>query len=188
LLSGGVDHRHPGQIDAFEQVTVVGVGEQDLGVDLGDVTGQGVPAASGVDTAQHITAEPGGGQRGEHAWRVAQQRADVQGSCGVGECDERGGLATGLGDVFAPGPGVIAVFDRGGVQACPGAQQLLQCVRHARAPPCLWTDSANCLPLPTCSTVSVGLLAECSNTSANPQIPTAEEPQCRPARPPSAIA
>jgi len=115
-------------------MAMFGVGQDDLAVHPRDVAGQAVAAACGVDAAQHVPTEAGGGQRGQHVRRVAHQDAHVQRAIGVGAGDQRGGLGASLGKVFAPRPRPVAVLDRESVVPGPLAEQLLERVRHGGRP------------------------------------------------------
>jgi hypothetical protein len=130
FATGRVQHPDTGQVDAVEQVAVGCVGDQDLTVDEGDIAGEGLAAPSVVDAAQHIAAECCGGHRRQHVGSVGHQHADVQGSGGIGDADERGGLGLGHGDVLAPRPTAVAMLHSDGVLFGPLTQQLLECVRH----------------------------------------------------------
>ena len=113
---------------------MVGISKQQLAIRSSDVGQQPGTATGGVDPAQHVAAQPGRGHRAQHGRRVAEQRADMQRTTGVGKIDQRRRLARGLGKVLAPGPGLIAVRDSEGVVAHPGSQQLLHGLKHRLAP------------------------------------------------------
>ena len=96
--------RTPGRSRPVEQVAVIGVGEQDLAVGVQDVAGECGTAAGVVDAAQDVAAQSGGGHRGQHVRRIAQQCADVHRPGVVGDAEQRGGLRGGVGEVLTPGP------------------------------------------------------------------------------------
>ena len=125
-----VEHADAGQIETVEQVAVRRVGEQDLAVGAQDVLGQRGAAAGVVDAAQHISAERRRRHRGEHLGGVAQQRADMQRPVRVGDRRSARRRWRGVGQVLAPTPHPIAVFDRRRVVVQTLAKQLLKSLRH----------------------------------------------------------
>ena len=127
----GVEHGDTGKVEPVEQGPVFGVGQQELTVDFGDVTRQRLPATGGVDAAQHVAAQRSSRQRSQHLGGIAQQDADMQRAVTVCRPDQRGGLRLRRGDMFAPCPAAVAVFDRHGVLLGALAKQLLERVCHA---------------------------------------------------------
>lgn len=109
---------------------VLGIGDDELAFDLGDVAGERLTATGGVDTAQHITAQRRGGQCGQHLRGVAEQHTDVQRTVRIRRADQCGGLRAGVGYMLAPCPRAVAVLHRDGVLLGALTKELLECVRH----------------------------------------------------------
>ena len=90
------------------------VGHDELTARPPDVGGQRLTAPRGVQTAQHVAAEPRRRHLGQHLGRVSQQGADVQRSLRIGRGDQGRGPRGRLREILTPSPLQIAMFDGDG--------------------------------------------------------------------------
>ncbi len=109
LLAGRVEQAYAGQVDALEQVPVLGIGDEDLALGPSYVRSEAVAATGRVDAAEHVAAQTRGGHRPQHVRGVAEQHPDVGRPLAVEQADQCGGLGTRLGDVLTPRPRPVAV-------------------------------------------------------------------------------
>ena len=104
----GVDDLDTCEVQSIEQMSLGGVGEQELDIGAMQIGQQRTAATGAVDADRDVPAQTSSGQPQQHFRGVVHQQPDMGRTSWVQKLRDRGGPRRGVRDELAPGPRTIA--------------------------------------------------------------------------------